>query len=661
MNIFEKKQRITHLVEFLNKCCDEYYNKNNPTLSDAEYDALFDELSALEAETGIVFDNSPTRRPGYEVLSSLQKVEHNIPLLSLAKTKNPADICTMLEKGNGYLGLKMDGLTVKLTFDGGALTAAATRGDGAVGEVITHNAKTFVNMPTKIEYSGHLEITGEAFIDISTFNSINEMIENDEDKYSTPRNLASGAVRQLDSKVCKARRVRFFPFNVLVGMDEQKSKSARLDALHKLGFERLPILPAKTGQTPEEIEEKLFELKNIAQQNNLPIDGIVFSFDDVELGRAQGRTSHHFKDGIAFKFGDPGAKSTLLGIDWNISRTGQLTPIADFESVEIDNTSVSKASLHNMTFVEGLKLMSGDEIYVSKRNMIIPHIEENLTLKTVSRDNYTLEYPHMCPVCGWATVIKTTENDDRQIKVLYCDNPRCAGKQVKKFTHFVSKSAMNIEGLSEATIEKFMAMGILRDLSDVFKLPDHPEIKELEGFGKKSFENLCSAIENAKTVPLSNFLVALNIGLVGKSAAKDIASLFGGDYEKFIRAINDRYDFSVIDGFGDIMNDELYRWFDNADNREELERILPFITFEITLAAEKQESIFTDKTVVITGTFSKYTRDELTEILQNMGAKVTGSVSKKTDFVLCGENAGSKLEKARNLGVTVITESELVL
>ncbi len=654
-----KKERITYLVEFLNKCCDEYYNKNNPTLSDAEYDTLFDELTLLENETGMVFENSPTSRPGYEVLSSLQKVEHNIPLLSLAKTKDPADICSMLQKGDGYLGLKMDGLTVKLTYENGSLTAAATRGDGAVGEVITHNAKTFVNLPQKIDYSGHLEITGEAFIDILTFNSINEMIENDEDKYSTPRNLASGAVRQLDSKICKARRVRFFPFNVLVGMEDISSKSARLDALCKLGFERLPTLPAVVGETPEEIEGKLFSLKDIAQENNLPIDGIVFSFDDIELGRAQGRTSHHFKDGIAFKFGDPGAKSTLIGIDWNISRTGQLTPIADFEPVDIDNTSVSKASLHNMTFVEGLKLLQGDEIYVSKRNMIIPHVEENLTLKTTSRDGYILDYPHTCPVCGGATAVKTSNNEGRDIKVLYCDNPRCPGKQVKKFTHFVSKPAMNIEGLSEATLEKFLSLGILRDLSDIFRLPEHGEIKELEGFGEKSFDNLCASIEKAKTVQLSSLLVALNIGLVGKSAAKDIADLFGGDYEKFITAINDRYDFSAIDGFGDIMNEELYRWFDDADNRAELERILPFITFELVTSSSQTSGAFTGKTVVITGTFKEYTRDELTEILQNMGAKVTGSVSKKTDFVLCGENAGSKLQKARDLGITVITEEEL--
>lgn len=654
-----KKERITYLVEFLNKCCDEYYNKNNPTLSDAEYDALFDELTLLENETGIVFDNSPTRRPGYEVLSSLQKVEHNIPLLSLAKTKNPADICTMLQKGNGYLGLKMDGLTVKLTYDDGELVAAATRGDGAVGEVITHNAKTFVNLPRKIEYKEHLEITGEAFIDITTFNSINEKIENDEDKYSTPRNLASGAVRQLDSQICKERRVRFFPFNVLVGMEEQKSKSARLDSLESLGFERLPTLNVHVEETAEQIEEKLFKLKNIANEKNLPIDGVVFTFDDIDLGRAQGRTSHHFKDGIAFKFGDPGAKSTLIGIDWNISRTGQLTPIADFEAVDIDNTSVSKASLHNMTFVESLKLLKGDEIYVSKRNMIIPHVEENITAKEISREEYVLDYPHTCPVCGGETTIRVTENEDREIKVLFCDNPICPGKQIKKFTHFVSKGAMNIEGLSEATLEKFMSLGLLSDLSDIFRLSDHPEIKNLEGFGEKSFDNLCTSIEKAKTVQLSSFLVALNIGLVGKSAAKDISELFGGDFEKFISAINSRYDFSTIDGFGDIMNEELYRWFDNEDNRNELGKILPFITFDLPTISVKEDSMFTGKTVVITGTFKDYTRDELTQKLQNMGAKVTGSVSKKTDFVLCGENAGSKLEKARSLGVTVIMEEEL--
>ncbi len=659
MKTNEKQARMEYLVDYLNTCADAYYNKNEPIISDAQFDALFDELTALEKELSVQLDASPTKNVGYEVLSALEKVEHNIPLLSLAKTKDPADICDFLKKGEGYLGLKMDGLTVKLTYENGLLTAAATRGDGSVGEVITHNAKTFVNVPKKIKYTERLEITGEAFIDITTFGEINEQIENDEDKYSTPRNLASGTVRQLDSAVCKSRGVRFFPFNVLSGLDDIKSKQKRLDFLKDLGFERLFTTSLSGHESASEVEEKLFALKDTAQKNNLPIDGVVFSFDDVDFCKAQGRTSHHFKDGIAFKFGDPGAISHLQKITWNISRTGQLTPIAEFDTVEIDNTEVTRASLHNMTFVEGLKLQIGDEIYVSKRNMIIPHVEENLTLSAQPNREYVLDYPAVCPICGSETTVKTTVSAEKIVQVLYCDNKNCAGKQIKKFTHFVSKPAMNIEGLSEATLEKFLSLGFLHSLSDIFRLSEKTEIKDLEGFGEKSFENLCAAIEKAQTVPLANFLVALNIGLLGKSAAKVISDLFGGDYEKLKAAINNRYDFTEIDGFGEIMNEEIYRFFDNEQNIAEIESLLPFLTFEKQEKGETKENMFTGKTVVITGTFAKFTRDELTEILEGFGAKVTGSVSKKTDFVLVGENAGSKLEKAKNLGVAIIAEEDL--
>ena len=659
MESAKKQARMEELVSYLNLCADAYYNKNEPIISDAQFDALFDELTVLEKELGVVLDNSPTKNVGYEVLSALEKVEHNIPLLSLAKTKNPADICDFLKRGNGYLGLKMDGLTVKLTYENGELVAAATRGDGNVGEVITHNAKTFVNVPKKISYKEPLEITGEAFIDIATFTEINEQIENDEDKYSTPRNLASGTVRQLDSAVCKSRGVRFFPFNVLVGFEEIKSKQTRLDKLKELGFERLFTLSVDNNDTVKSVEEKLFGLKDTANKENLPIDGVVFSFDDVDFCKAQGRTSHHFKDGIAFKFGDPGAKSILLNVEWNISRTGQLTPIAEFETVEIDNTEVSRASLHNITFVEGLKLKVGDEIYVSKRNMIIPHVEENLSLENENRADYQVDYPKECPICHSETIVKTTESSEKTVQVLYCDNKNCPGKQIKKFTHFVSKPAMNIEGLSEATLEKFISLGFLSSLADIFRLNEREEIKELEGFGEKSFENLCASIEKAKKVSLANFLVAMNIGLLGKSAAKTISDIFGGDYDLLKKAIEDRYDFSSIDGFGEIMNEEIYKFFLNEENLWEIEQILQFLTFEITEKGEAKENMFTGKTVVITGTFQQYSRDELTEILQNFGAKVTGSVSKKTDFVLVGENAGSKLEKAKNLGIKIIEEKDL--
>ncbi|MBQ2934126.1 MAG: NAD-dependent DNA ligase LigA, partial [Clostridia bacterium] len=394
----EKHTRIEELVSFLNKCCDQYYNKNNPTLSDAEYDALFDELSLLEQQTGYVLPNSPTVRPGYEVLSELNKVSHDIPLLSLAKTKSAADVYNMALQSDGYLALKLDGLTVKITYENGIITEAATRGDGEVGEDITHNAKVFVNVPKVIPYKEKLVVSGEAFIDIPTFHKINEQIENDEDKYSTPRNLASGSVRQLDSAVCAARGVSFVPFNVLIGFDEYNSKLARIKKLNEFGFELIPNKILDKNDDEQTTLNKILELKNIADQKGYPIDGIVFTFDNVAFAKSQGKTSHHFKDGIAYKFGDPHFDTILREIVWNISRTGQLTPIAEFDTVEIDNTNVERASLHNITFIENLKLLTGDKISVSKRNMIIPHVEKNISAESDGRDDYTAVVPTVCPV-----------------------------------------------------------------------------------------------------------------------------------------------------------------------------------------------------------------------------------------------------------------------
>lgn len=658
-----KTDRLHYLVRFLNKCCDEYYNNNNPTLSDAEYDALFDELTVLEKELGVVLADSPTQRAGYEAIGELQKVEHPIPLLSLAKTKDVGDIVSMLKDGEGYLSLKLDGLTVQLDYVGGRLTEASTRGDGIVGEIITHNARVFGNIPLTIPYTEPLTVTGEAFIDIPTFERINADIDNDEDKYSTPRNLASGSVRQLDSRICRDRGVRFFPFNVLAGLDDIASKSERLKTLKDFGFGANFTEALSFEDSRETVTEKIYSLKKKAEENGLPIDGIVFSYDNVEFARSRGKTSHHFKDGIAFKFGDPSFETELKEITWNISRTGQLTPVAEFKTVEIDNTNVERASLHNITFIENLKLLPGDRILVSKRNMIIPHIERNLSAEAEKRGEYAVSYPEKCPVCGNDTSVKFTEADGREIKVLYCVAPKCPGKQMKNFTHFVSKPAMNIDGLSEATLEKFTEKGWIRCIADIFELERFKdEIVALDGFGERSFENLLSAIEKSRHCKLSSFLVAMNIPLIGKSAAGDISARFGGDIGKLLEAVDERFDFGGIENFGEITNEAIYRWFDDPLNRAEFERIAALLDFEKEEAADVDtEGIFFGKTVVITGTFSEFSRDELTEILKSKGAKVTGSVSKKTDFVLCGENAGSKLEKARTLGVTVITESELEL
>ncbi len=654
------KNRIEFLVEYLNKCCDEYYNQNNPSLSDAEYDALFDELLELESKTGYVLDNSPTKRPGYEVMGELKKVAHNIPLLSLAKTKSAGDIYAMAQQSNGYLGLKIDGLTVKMVYKEGVLVEASTRGDGEIGEDITHNAKVFKSVPKVLSEKRDITISGEAFIDIATFDNINESIDNDEDKYSTPRNLASGSVRQLDSEICAKRGVSFFPFNVLEGFDDIDSKHKRLEKLAQFGFMRLPTAEIDKNTSVEEIEQKILELKEIANKKGYPIDGIVFTFDSVEFSKAQGRTSHHFKDGIAYKFGDPHFKTTLKNIDWNISRTGQLTPIAEFKAVEIDNTNVEKASLHNMTFIEDLKLQVGDEILVSKRNMIIPHVEKNLSAD--ERCDYTLEFPKVCPVCNQPTSISETDSSGRIIKVLYCKNEECAGRQIKKFTHFVSKQAMNIDGLSQATLKKFISLKFIKNLADIFEIEKFKdEIIALDGFGEKSFNNLINSIENAKKTRLSNYLVAMNIPQIGKNAALDIADRFGGSVDEFINAINKEFDFSSIVGFGKIMNDEIYNWFKAQKNYDEFIEISKILDFVIDEKAQiDEDNPFFNKTIVITGSFNDFNRDELGEKMKSFGAKVTGSVSKNTDILLCGEKAGSKLKKATDLGVKVITEQELL-
>lgn len=655
----EKRARIEELVAYLNKCSDEYYNKNNPSISDSQFDALFDELTMLERETGYILSNSPTQRAGYEVLGSLEKTTHEIPLLSLAKTKNAADVLDMAKRADGYLALKLDGLTVKITYQNGEITEAATRGDGAVGEVITHNARVFSNIPKKIPYNGVLTISGEAFIDIDTFNRINESIENDEEKYSTPRNLASGSVRQLDSAVCAARGVKFIPFNVLGGFEDIPLKTQRLKKLQEFGFELIDMEYLGGNDTIDTTNEKIFDLKGKANKKGYPIDGIVFSFDDVAVCAAQGKTSHHFKDGIAFKFGDPQFKTTLKNIIWNISRTGQLTPIAEFDAVEIDNTVVERASLHNITFIENLRLNVGDEILVSKRNMIIPHVEQNLSYNA-NDGGYTVDYPSCCPVCGNNTRVKITENPVGIIKVLYCENGACAGKQIKKYTHFVSKPAMNIEGLSESTLEKFVALGFIKSLTDIFSLPQYREqIVTLEGFGEKSYNNLCESLEKARNTGLSNLLVAVNIPLVGKNAARLIEGEFAGSAERFLAAIESGYDFGTLEGFGNSINSEIYKWFAVPENAAEFRDLTKLLELKEATETVTANSEFSGKTVVITGTFADYSRDELSDKMRSLGAKVTGSVSKKTDFVLCGENAGSKLTKAKELGVTVITEAEL--
>ncbi len=654
----KKIERIKYLVDFLNKCANEYYNSDTPSLSDAEYDELFDELTELENETNVIFANSPTQKVGYSVMEGLAKVTHKIPLLSLAKTKDINDVLKMSQKSNGCLTLKIDGLTVKLVYINGELAEASTRGDGNEGEIITHNAKVFSNIPLKLPQKINLVVTGEAYIDIDTFNQINDSIDNDEEKYSTPRNLAAGSVRQLDSQVCAKRGVRFYPFNVLEGLENIDLKSLRLQKLKDFGFDLIPLIKLNTDSSYEFIEESILELKNIANKNALPIDGIVFSYDDIEYGISLGKTSHHYRDGIAFKFGDPSFNTTLKQIEWNISRTGQLTPIAVFAPIEIDNTIVERASLHNISFIENLKLCLGDEILVSKRNMIIPHVEKNLSNK--ERENYVCNYPHFCPVCENKTNVVITQNNEKSVAVLYCNNNNCPGRQIKKYTHFVSKQAINIDGLSEQILTKFINKGFIKKITDIFNLKNHfEEISEMDGFGIKSATNLVNSIEEAKNTTFTNFLVSLNIDLIGKNYATILQNQFNSDINAFADAAIGNYDFSQIEGFGDIINNSIHQWFSNKQNIDEFNELLNYINIKVTNNAVDTSSEYYLKTVVITGSFEKYTRDELTEKFIALGAKVTNSVSSKTNYLICGENAGSKLSKANSLNIPIITADKL--
>ena len=642
--------RIKELVQILNEASKAYYMEDHEIMSNLEYDALYDELCKLEEKTGTVLANSPTQKVGYEVVSSLPKEAHPQPMLSLDKTKDPEALRDWLNGKDGVLSWKMDGLTVVLTYENGELIKAVTRGNGEIGEVITANAKTFVNIPAKISYKGKLSLRGEAIITYSDFEKINAGIADIDAKYKNPRNLCSGSVRQLSSKITAERNVRFYAFSLVEPDDEELVASfdnsfiKRFEYLSGLGFEVVEYKKV----TPETIIDTIKWFSDKIEENDFPSDGLVLSFEDVEYGRSLGSTAKFPRNAIAFKWKDEQAETTLQMIEWSPSRTGLINPVAVFDPVELEGTTVSRASVHNISIMKELCLGIGDRITVYKANMIIPQIAENLTRSG------KFEIPEACPSCGGKTCIK----NDNGTETLVCENPECPAKNIKSFSLFVSRNAMNIDGLSEATIEKFVDRGFIRNYTDFYKLSRfRDEIVTMEGFGEKSFTNIMDAIEASKKDTVAAFIYALGIPGVGVQNAKLIAKHFDEDPVRIKTASAE--ELSEVEGIGDVIAGDFAAYFSKPENIALYDELAAMLSFEKSAVSENQD--LAGKTFVITGSLNTYAnRDELKAEIEARGGKVAGSVSKNTSYLINNDitsNSG-KNKKARELGIPVISEED---
>lgn len=650
-----KKDRMKELVAILNEASKAYYQKDTEIMSNLEYDRLYDELVSLEKETGIVLANSPTVHVGYEVLSELEKQEHPTPMLSLDKTKEVSALISWLGNHEGVLSWKLDGLTVVLTYEGGELKNAVTRGNGEIGEVITNNAKTFVNVPKQIPYLGRLVLRGEAVIRYSDFNKMNEEIPEAEGKYKNPRNLCSGSVRQLNNEITAKRHVHFYAFALVADvLNEQQMKetgydntmTGRFSWLAKQGFDVVEHFVV----TKDTLEDQVMDFAARIPDNDIPSDGLVLSYNDIVYGKSLGTTAKFPRDSIAFKWADEQAQTRLLEVEWSPSRTGLINPVAVFEPVELEGTTVTRASLHNVSILRALGLGIGDEITVYKANMIIPQVADNLT-----RSN-DLEIPAVCPACGEPTTLQ----DVNGVQSLYCMNPLCSAKQIKGFSHFVSRNAMNIDGLSDATLEKFISMGFLKDLSDIFHLNRHEEaIVEMDGFGQKSYDNLMKSIENARKVAMAKFIYSLGISGIGLANAKVIVFYFEKDFERIIHATEE--ELVAIDGIGEVLAKAFCDFFANPQRMQIVNELLAEITFE--KEENDSEQTLEGKTFVITGSVERFAnRNELKDYIEKLGGKVTGSVSKNTDYLINNDvtSNSSKNKKARELSIPILSEEEFV-
>ena len=642
----DKTKRIKRLTKLLNEYRDAYYNRGESIISDYDYDNLFDELQKLEEETGIILSNSPTQTVGYEVKSQLEKVKHSHPMLSLGKTKSVNDLIKFSNGKDCIISLKMDGLTVLNTYENGELIQSETRGDGEEGELITHNAKVFDNLPLQINNTHRFEIEGEAIITKNDFELINSKLS-EENKYKNPRNLASGSVRQLDNKIAKERHVKFVAWKIPFGFTHF---TEGFNFAQSIGFEVVPYVTYNSKT--DDIDKKIEELKAIAEEKSYPIDGLVITYDNVEYGKSLGFTGHHPKHSLSFKFYNEEVVTILKDIEWGMGRTGQLTPVAIFNYVFLNGTTVNRASLHNVTILKELQLGIGDEITVYKANEIIPQLRDNLTRSD------TITIPSTCPICGSPTKIEKENNSE----VLTCTNQNCKGKLLKKLCHAVSKKALNIDGLSKATLQKFIDRGWLQCVEDIYHLPLYKDkISRMEGFGAKSTKNLMENIEKSKDITLDKFISALSIPLIGTTVSKDIAKFCDYDIEKFKLIMGKSpYKFTRIEEFGDKMAHSLFDWWsDNVKEFLELERHFRFKKMENNINVDKLKG----QNFVITGKLHYFAnRDALKEKIESLSGKVVGSISSNTSFLINNDvnSTSSKNTKAKKLNIPIISEDDFI-
>lgn len=637
-----KIERIKELTTELLKYCHEYYDLDSPTISDIEYDKKFDELYALENEANFWLANSPTRKVQGEVLDCFTKIKHSKPMLSAAKTKDVNEIKKFIGNNEFYCSYKLDGLTLVVRYENGNFIQAVTRGNGEIGEDVTAQARMITNLPMKINYSDYLELRGECVISWENFNEINETLD---EPYSHPRNLAAGSLRQIDTNITRDRKLSFVVFECVSDVSKVDglcdSKDLTLRWLSQLGFETVSRCSGKVDDCIEAMQPEFYQY---------PVDGLIFEMNSTSYSKTLPATAHHEGCRIALKWADEMYETMLRDVEWNTTRSGIIAPVAIFDEIDLDGALTTRATLHNLSIIEQLELGIGDTITVYRSNMVIPKIADNLTRSG------TLQIPTVCPCCGEPTEIKYTDNS----KVLMCTNPNCSAKKIAQFTHFVSRKAMNIDGLSEKTLELLISHGFLHNYKDIYHLKDYRDkLILLDGLGAKSVSKLLDSIEKSRDVTLDRFITALGIPNVGSSAAKTISKQFDGDHYLFVHALSSGYDFSQLEDFGEITNKSLHDWWDSKDPMVEL---LPMdMNFIVEEETKGSDNPFAGKTIVVTGKLNHFTRDSINEKIASLGAKAAGSVSKKTDFLITNEASGSsKYKKAIELGVPVINEEEFL-